>query len=192
MTIAELIVSSRSCRRYQSSVAVPPGVLADLVDMARMSPSAVNAQPLRYALISDAGAREAMFSLITLGKALKPEQRPTPAQQPGGYIVMLGPEKMPEMSVIDVGIAAQTINLAANAVGLATCMILAFKEEGVASLINPPAGLKPRLVIAVGAPDEECRLTAVGEDRKVTYYRDEQGVHRVPKFSLEDVIVSRV
>jgi hypothetical protein len=45
------------------------------------------------------------------------------------------------------------------------------------------------LVIALGYPVEERRIAPVGADGSLRYYRDEAGVHYVPKLSLKDVLV---
>lgn len=192
MTLAELVVAARTCRRFKGSMGLPSGVLGDLVDLARFCPSARNAQPLRYALISDSEARETMFSLVTFGAALKPEQRATAQQHPGAYIVILAPLDLSAMGLMDVGIAAQTINLAATAAGLACCMIGAFSKPGVINLLGTPAELEPKLVLALGAPDEERQITTLGPDGNTSYFHDDHDVHWVPKRSLEDVVITRL
>lgn len=191
MTLSELIVTSRTCRRFQSSVGLTEGILVDLVNMARLSPNARNAQVLRYAIVADPTARREVFGLLTLGGAFRPEQRPTAEQQPGGYIVVLGPEKLEGFGLMDVGIAAQSVNLAANASGLACCMVGAFNKPALRKLLELSAELDPKLVLALGAPAEDRQIATVGENGDTAYFRDDHGVHWVPKRALEDVIVIR-
>ena len=45
------------------------------------------------------------------------------------------------------------------------------------------------LVVALGKPKETVKLVDVPESGSTAYYRDENGVHYVPKRSLEDLIV---
>jgi hypothetical protein len=45
------------------------------------------------------------------------------------------------------------------------------------------------LVIALGEPVETVEIVPVGEDGSIRYYRDEQGVHYVPKRSVEEIMV---
>ena len=52
MNFRELVLETRSCRRYDESVAIDRKVLKDLVDLARLSPSGSNRQPLKYLLLS--------------------------------------------------------------------------------------------------------------------------------------------
>lgn len=191
MTLTELIVTSRTCRRFQSSVGLTEGILIDLVNMARLSPSARNAQVLRYAIATDPAVRREVFGLLTLGGAFKPEQRPTADQQPGAYIVILGPEKLEGFGLMDVGIVAQSVNLAANAAGLACCMVGAFNKPALRALLDVPADLDPKLVLALGVPAEKRQIAPLGKNGDTAYFRDDNGVHWVPKRALEDVIVIR-
>lgn len=190
MTLTELVAAARTCRRYKASFAPGEGVLADLVEAARLSPCARNGQVLRFGLVHSAEARQAMFGLVRLGGSFTPEQRPGPDQQPGGYIVIYGPKDIQPINMIDVGIAAQTINLCATASGLATCMIATFNLEGVKQLLGCPDDLEPKLLLAVGSPDEERQIRTVPQGESLTYFRDSHDVHWVPKLALDDLIIS--
>ena len=191
MSLNELLTTSRTCRHFQKGAGLSEATLSDLVDLARISPSARNAQVLRYAIVADAAARRQMFGLITMGGALTESQRPTADQEPGGYIVILAPEKLDAFGLMDVGIAAQSVNLAANDRNLACCMIGAFNKPGVRALLEIPADLDPRLVLALGAPAQKRELAPLNADGSTTYFLDDEGVHRVPKRSLDEVLVVR-
>jgi nitroreductase len=47
MTIKELVKKNRTCRRFHQEVAVERETLRDLIDLARLSASAANMQPVR-------------------------------------------------------------------------------------------------------------------------------------------------
>lgn len=191
MKLKELISRARTCRRFKGAHRISNEALADLVDHARLSASARNKQVLRFAVISDGETCEAMNSLIVLGGALTPEQRATAEQHPGGFIVIAGPENMDDFAIIDIGIAAQSINLAACEAGLACCMIGAVKKNEAAALIGLPEDLKVKLVLAVGEPDEVCRIVPRRADGSLSYYRDENDEHCVPKISLDEAVIIR-
>ena len=184
MDLKNLVTQARTCRRFKGSRRLSADELAAFVDYARLSASARNAQVLRYVLVSDPETRAAMDSLVVLGGALT-----TDSQRPGGYIVIAGPENMDDFAMMDVGIAAQSINLAACEAGFATCMIGAVKKAEAAALVGLPEELKVKLVMAVGEADEVRRLVERRPDGKLIYYRDENGVHYVPKLKLEDVLL---
>ena len=189
MALKELVTKARTCRRFKGDAVLSTETLTALIDFARLSASARNAQILRFVTVTDAETRSAMDKLVVLGGALTPEQRATDGQRPGGYIVICGPEKMDDFAIMDVGIAAQTINLAACEAGLRSCMIGAVKKDEAAELLGLPEGLKIQLVMALGEPDEEVRLVSRREDGKLIYYRDEKDVHCVPKITIEESII---
>ena len=189
MDLKELVTKARTCRRFKGSETLSTEKLTELIDFARLSASARNAQILRFVTVTDAENRASMDKLVVLGGALTPEQRATDAQRPGGYIVICGPEKMDDFATMDVGIAAQTINLAACEAGLRTCMIGAVKKDEAAELLGLPADLKVKLVLALGVSDEEVRLVSRREDGKLIYYRDDNDVHCVPKITLAEAVI---
>ena len=191
MKLKELISRARTCRRFKGEHRLSSETLAELVDHARLSASARNHQVLRFITIADKDTCEAMNALVVMGGSLTPEQRATARQHPGGFIVIAGPEKMDDFALMDVGIAAQSINLAAGEAGLACCMIGAVKKNEAAALLDLPKGLQVRLVLALGEPDEVRRLVGRRSDGTLTYYRDENDEHCVPKISLDEAIIIR-
>ena len=191
MKLKELISRARTCRRFKGDHRLSSETLADLVDHARLSASARNHQVLRFITIADKDVCEAMNALVVMGGSLTPEQRATEKQHPGGFIVIAGPEKMDDFALMDVGIAAQSINLAACEAGLACCMIGAVKKNEASALLGLPDGMQVRLVLALGEPDEVRRLVDRRSDGSLTYYRDENDEHCVPKISLDEAIILR-
>ena len=191
MKLKELISRARTCRRFKGDHRLSSETLADLVDHARLSASARNHQVLRFITIADRDTCEAMNALVVMGGSLTPEQRATATQHPGGFIVIAGPEKMDDFALMDVGIAAQSINLAACEAGLACCMIGAVKRNEAAALLELPKELQVKLVLALGEPDEVRHIVERRSDGSLTYYRDENDEHCVPKISLKEAIIIR-
>ena len=60
--LRELILKNRSCRRFQQDVAIDTESLRGLVDLARLSASGANLQPLKFMLVNDAETNAAVFS----------------------------------------------------------------------------------------------------------------------------------
>ena len=192
MNLKELIVSTRTCRRFKGDRRLSSDTLAELVDYARLSASARNMQVLRFITVADKELCEALNGLVVMGGSLTPAQRATSAQHPGGFIVIVGPENMNDFAIMDVGIAAQSIALAACEANLACCMIGAVKKDEAAALLHLPEGLCIRLVLALGEPDEVRRVVERRPDGSLTYYRDENDVHCVPKITLDESILFRL
>lgn len=188
----DLVLKNRSFRGFDESRRITREELCGLAELARYCPSATNNQLLRFALVSEPAEAEALNALVKLGGLLPEKHLPYPGHHPVAFIVILqdvsnGPGS--KWVAMDVGIAAQTILLGAAEQGLGGCMIGNFRPSEVAALLKLPDTLEPKLVLALGKPDETVVITDVGEDGSTKYYRDEQDVHYVPKRKLEDLIL---
>ena len=75
MDLKELVTKARTCRRFKGSETLSTEKLTELIDFARLSASARNAQILRFVTVTDAENRASMDKLVVLGGALTPEQR---------------------------------------------------------------------------------------------------------------------
>ena len=164
--------------------------LIDLVDLARLSASAANLQPLRYILSVDSQKNSQIFSYLGWAGYLKDWNGPKEGERPSGYIIILSDsEKANDFVGYDCGIASQSILLGAREKGLAGCMIASVKRQQLRSLLNIDVRFKILLVIAIGKPKEEIVIEAVGSDNAIRYWRDSKGVHHVPKRKLKDIII---
>lgn len=191
--IRDLVEQNRSYRGYDESRKVTREELVSLVECARLTPSAINLQPLKYFLASDEETVETILSLTKWGGALPQLQLPRPGHHPTAFIVIcqdLEINKNPGGAAKDVGIVAQTMLLAATEMGLGGIMIGNYNPDKVRETLGLRESLTPVLIVAFGKPDETIVLTDVGEDGSVKYYRDENDVHYVPKRSLEDLLLN--
>lgn len=190
---AQAVRGARTCRRFRESAAVSLATLQALVDMARVCPSGANRQPLRYAACADPARNATVFPHLRWAAYLKDWGGPLPGERPAAYIAVLCDKKGSPTPEIDLGIAAQTIQLGAHALGLGCCMIGAFDRDGVRAALglDTPhfAELDLMLVLALGAPAETRVLDAVGDDGDICYHRDANGAHHVPKRSLSSVLL---
>ena len=187
--IAELIRQNRSCRRFYQDQTVSRETLLGLVDLARVSASAANLQPLKYALSFEPGKNAAIFATLAWAGYLKDWPGPGEGERPAAYIVMLGDRDIAANFGCDHGIAAQSILLGARARGLAGCMIGSIKRDQLGRVLALPDRYDILLVIALGAPKEQVVLTEVGPDGDIKYWRDQDGVHHVPKRRLDEIII---
>ncbi len=80
--------------------------------------------------------------------------------------------------------------LGATARGLMGCMIASVNHDGLRSALRIPAKYDILLVLALGAPGETVVIDSMPADGNTAYWRDPDGVHHVPKRTLDEVIVN--
>lgn len=190
--LKDLVKANRSCRGYDMSRKVTKDELLEMVDLARISASSVNMQPLKYRLILDEKESALMNELTVLGAALAALNLPFDGTEAPAYIAICHDHNIaedPTRFLKDVGIAAQTITLAATEMGLAGCMIGNYNKEKVHEALHLPENLSVQLIIAIGKSIETAKLVECEEGESLKYYRDSEGIHYVPKRKLEDVVL---
>ncbi len=187
--IEDLIKKNRTCRRFYQDFAIEVDLLKHLVNLARLSASAANRQPLRYVLSCTPRLNERIYPCLAWAGYLKDWQGPENGERPSAYIVIIGDTLIADNFWCDHGIACQSILLGAREQGLSGCIIGAINKEKLRTVLNIPKQYKLLLVLAVGKPKEQVMIEEVKEDGNIKYWRDEKGVHHVPKRKLKDIIV---
>jgi nitroreductase len=187
--LKDLILRNRSYRRFRQNVSVDRETLRELVDLARLSPSAANLQPLKYVLASDPETSARIFPHLAWAGYLTEWPGPAEGERPAAYVIILGDTQIVQSSGCDHGIAAQSILLGAAERGLGGCMIGSIQREALRAALNIPARYKILLVIALGQPAETCVIEPVGQAGDIKYWRDAASIHHVPKRSLDELIL---
>ncbi len=182
-------LSNRTYRRFDESHPISRETLVELVDLARCTASAGNLQPLKYILSNDPETNTKIFQRLAWAVYLEDWDGPQPGERPSAYIVILVDETIAKDWWCDDGIAAQTILLGAVEKGLGGCMFGAIQRARLRKELDIPEHLKIRLVLALGRPAEKVVLEDMGPGGDIRYWRDEAGVHHVPKRGLEELIV---
>lgn len=188
----ELVTKNRSYRGYDERYQVTREQLEELVEYARLTPSSVNAQPLKYLLACEPEVVSKIQPITKWARALPELELPHKGKCPTAFIVICQDLTISDSMARyqkDIGIVAQTMLLGAVDMGLGGCMIGNFSAAELKAAIGLPDTMAPMLVVAIGKPDEQIVLTPPGADGSVQYYRDEQDVHYVPKRELEDIIL---
>ncbi|NMC37894.1 MAG: nitroreductase family protein [Bacteroidales bacterium] len=188
MNIRELVLKTRSYRRFDESYQIEIKKLEELVDLARLSASASNRQPLKYILCNSRDCCGKIFPCLAWAGYLKDWDGPVPGERPSAYIIILGDKTVAESFNVDHGIAAQSIMLGASESGLGGCMIASIRGERLRKEINIPENFEILLVLALGKPVENVIIDEV-KDGDIKYWRDNDQNHHVPKRKLEDVII---
>lgn len=191
MKLKELITASRSYRSFDERVRITREQLADWVDCARLSPSSINLQMLKFRIVYKKEECDAMLANTRWAARIKDQTIPPVGHAPVAYIVICADTSIiatAEKFQKDVGITAQSIMLAAAEDGFGGCMIGSFSPDIAKADLALPDCLIPQLVLALGKPDETVEITPPAADGSVVYYR-EGGVHYVQKRELKDLIV---
>lgn len=194
-TVLDLIKLNRSCRRFDALHALDEGLLRNLVDHARHSASAGNLQPLKYVLSHEKAMNEKIFSSLAWAAYLTDWKGPQEAERPTGYIVMVGDTAIAKNFRCDHGIAAQSILLGAREQGLGGCMIAAFDQKRLRKILFLDQGsdnsrYEILLVVALGKPVESAVIHDLEPGGDIRYFRDANGVHHVPKRTLDEIILA--
>lgn len=189
MALKELILKNRSYRRFYEGYQLSEEVLRELVDLARLSSSGANLQSLKYIITTDPERNALIFATLGWAGYLKEWDGPIEGERPGAYIVMLLDQSISKTPFWDHGIAAQSILLGAVERGLGGCMFGNVKKDQLRHSLGIDERYDILQVIALGKPKEQVRLVPIGADGDVKYYRDKDGVHYVPKRSLDDIIL---
>lgn len=188
MNIFELVTKNRSYRRFQQSEPISMQQLRNLVDLARLSPSAGNLQPLKFFLSNDPRRNEAIFSCLTWESYIKDSPGPNEGKRPAAYIVTLGDTSITKDFGCNHGIAAQSILLGATEMGFGGYMFAEIKHDQLRSLLKIPARYQILMVIALGVPRERVVITDA-KNGEIKYWRDINKVHYVPKRPLDEIIL---
>lgn len=192
MDFTNLVHQARTCRRFHQSPALCAQDLAYLVDCARVSPSARNAQVLRFISMSKPENCAELFPHTRWAGALKEGGTPPEGQRPTGYIAILWPTGCNALVHMDAGIAAQSMQLAAKSKGWGCCMHASFDRTHSPRIFAVPEGLEIALILAFGNANEDCTIEAMPADGSFTYWRDEHLGHHVPKRALDEVLLAQL
>jgi nitroreductase len=153
MEFAELIKKRYSVRAYKAD-AVEEDTLQQVLEAARLAPTAANRQPFRIIVIHTAG-REAELRNIY--------HREWFAQAPLLLCICGVPAQAWRRSDgknytdVDVSIAMDHLVLAATDLGLGTCWVAAFNPAAARQVLCLPDGVEPIAFTPLGYPADQPR-----------------------------------
>lgn len=160
MDLFDTIQSRRSVRAYQP-IDIPAEKLEAILSAANQAPSAGNLQAYEIHLARRHKLKQALAKAAWNQDFL--------AQAPVVLIFCTHPDRSVERygergrrlyCLQDASIAVAYAQLAATALGLATCWVGAFDDEAVTRAINLPAGRHPVALVPVGYPAESPGRTS--------------------------------
>ena len=146
----QLVLSRQSDRAYDKERSVEAEKLERILEAGRLAPSACNAQPWKFVVITD---RELA---LKVGKAA----------------AGLGMNKFAKDAPVHILIVEESahITLAAESEGLGSCILGWFDEKEIKRLTGIPASKRLLLDIAIGYPIKEKRKKMRKPQEKVVSY----------------------
>ena len=183
----ELILKARSYRRFIENKRLEKTTLNEIVDSVRNTASARNIQPLKYATICSEELCDKLFPTLIWAGYLE-NGAPKLGDRPTGYIIIFNDKNIAPNSLWDQGIVSQTISLCATEKGLGCCILASVNREQAKEVIQFSDNLEIALIIAIGYPNEDIQIVEM-QDNNYKYYRDENGIHYVPKRTFEEVYI---
>jgi nitroreductase len=188
MNLKELIFKTRTYRRFDESSRIDDKTLESFIDLARLSASGANKQPLKYLYFNDSAECNKIFPYLAWAGYLTDWPGPEKGERPSAYIIILGDKSISEIFGVDHGIAAQSIMLGASEAGFGGCIIGSIKREGLSNELSIPDKYEVLLVLALGKPIENVVIEDI-KNSDVKYWRDNNKVHHVPKRTLNELII---
>jgi nitroreductase len=146
MDAIQVIKTRRSIRVYQKR-AVPRDVLTDIVDCARLAPTAMNQQQWDFVVVTHSDLTKKLGEVVGHAKFLP--------DTPACIVVLCGNNTY---YVEDGSAATQNILLAAHAHGLGSCWVACEKQsyaDEIRKAVGAPEGLKAVAICTLGYPAEE-------------------------------------
>ena len=187
--LKDLILKNRSYRTFHEDHVVEEKTLRELVDLARVSTSSMNLQPLKYILSCDKETNDFIFKNLRWAGYIKKWQGPIEGERPASYIIMIIDRGVRYTGGrVDAGIAMSSIMLGATEKGLGGCTVSAINRLAFRQKFNLPDHLEIMLVICIGKPKGDIIIEET--DDEVIYYIGKDGVPRIPKRKLEDIILN--
>jgi len=193
MDLMTAITQRRSVRAFGQEP-IDPAVLSQMIEAARVGPSAANRQPLEYLVVTDPETCQALYECLKWAAYIAPHGDPPPDGRPTAYVVVLRNQELElaAQAAYDVGAAIQTILLVAVAQGLGACWLRSVNVPRAGGLLGVPEGYTLDSVVALGRPAEQpVRVDLAPGDaglEVIKYWRDQSGLHHVPKRALEAVL----
>lgn len=175
MDFLRLVMSRQSDRAYDKEHSVEPEKLERILEAARLAPSACNAQPWKFVVVTDRElSRKVGKAAAGLGMNKFAKDAPVHiliVEESANITSLLGGKvKDKHFPLIDVGIAASHIVLAAESEGLGLCILGWFDEKEIKQLTGIPASKRLLLDIIVGYPLKEKRKKIRKVKEKVISY----------------------
>jgi len=160
MDFSELAEKRHSCRAFDPDRPVPEELITRCLRAAQLAPSACNAQPWRFVVITDAEERKLICDEALGGMVPNRWAADAPVLVVLAAVRKLGTASLGEgvknipYHLLDCGMAGEHLVLKATELGLGSCWLGWFREKPLRRLIGAPGNWKLLALIALGWPAE--------------------------------------
>ncbi|MDW5562282.1 MAG: nitroreductase family protein [Methanomassiliicoccus sp.] len=144
MDVSTAIRTRRSIRRYKRKE-IPDAELKEVLEAARLAPSAANRQAWEMIVVKDPKVRAELVPMCKNQKFV---------EECSVFLVAIE-DPAQKWSRVDATIMLDHITLAAHDKGLGTCWIGAFDKAQVGALLQVPPGKEVMACLTLGYPDED-------------------------------------
>lgn len=171
----QLVLSRQSDRAYDKERPVEAEKLERILEAGRLAPSACNAQPWKFVVITEPElARKIGKAAAALGMNKFAKDAPVHilvVEESANITSLLGGKvKGKHFPLIDIGITTAHITLAAESEGLGSCILGWFDEKEMKRLTGIPDSKRLLLDITIGYPAKEKRKKIRKPKEKVVSY----------------------
>lgn len=173
----QLVLSRQSDRVFDKSRPVELDKIERLLEAARLAPSACNAQPWRFVVVTDPEL-VGQIGQAAAGLGMNKFAKDAPlhiliVEESANFTSFIGGKvKEKHFPLIDIGIAAAHLTLAAESEGLGSCILGWFDEKRIKQLVGIPASKRLILDILIGYPLKEKRKKSrKAKEKVVTFNR---------------------
>ena len=143
MDVTTAIRTRRSVRRYKKKD-IPDNVLKEILEAARLAPSAANRQAWELIVVKDPEQKAGLVPFCKNQKFV---------EECSVFLVAVE-DPQQKWSRVDVSIMMDHITLTAHEKGLGTCWIGAFDKEKVGEALGVPGNRTVAVCLTLGYPDE--------------------------------------
>ena len=160
--ILNLIESRQSDRQFDTSRSVEADKVEAILRAANLSPSACNAQPWKIIVVDDKSLTEEVGKAAA-GLGMNKFAKDAPlhliiVEESANFSSMIGGKlKGKYFPLIDIGVLASHIILAAESLGLGSCVLGWFDEDKIKELLSIPKRKKVILDIVIGYSEKPKR-----------------------------------
>ena len=162
MSYQQMLETRQSCRAYDPARIPSHEALEQLLQAARLAPSACNSQPYHLYIAQGEAARAVGETTRSMGMNAFTAEVPAffvVAEQPYNASAAVGARmKKQDYRAADIGLAVSQLIYRAHELGLATCILGWFDEKALQRLTGTAERI--RLVVAVGYAKEGDALRA--------------------------------